>query len=98
MKPMDFEYHRVGDYVEARASGTAKEIASLVLDLQGKPEKVISVSVPKAQTPDERGRLARGIDEILRSQIQEHSSAPQPDPTSPGRSQDAELHPDQPAP
>lgn len=55
---MDLEYHRVGDYVEARASGTAREIASLVLELQGKPKMTISVSPPKAQTPEERERLA----------------------------------------
>ena len=36
VRKMDLEYHRVGDYVEARASGTAKEIAALVLELQGR--------------------------------------------------------------
>ena len=95
---MDLEYHRVGDYVEARASGTAKEIASLVLELQGRPKKVISVSTPKAQTPEERGRFARGIEEVLRAQSQAHSSKQQPDPTLPERNEDAELHPEQPAP
>ena len=39
---MDLEYHRVGDYVDARASGTAKEIASLVLELQGKPGEPVT--------------------------------------------------------
>lgn len=96
---MDLEYHRVGDYVEARASGTAREIASLVLELQGKPKKTtISVSTPKAQTPEERERLARGFEEILLAQSQAHSSKQQPDPTLPERNQDAELHPEQPAP
>lgn len=95
---MDLEYHRVGDYVEARASGTAREIASLVLELQGKPKMTISVSPPKAQTPEERERLARGLEEILLAQSQAHSSKQQPDPTLPERNQDAELHPEQPAP
>lgn len=95
---MDLEYHRVGDYVEACASGTAKEIASLVLELQGKPEKIISVSAPKSKTPEERERLARAIEGMLLAQSQAHSLRQPPDPTSPGRSQDAESHQDQPVP
>ena len=48
----------------------AKEIASLVLELQGKREKMMSVSAPKAQTPEERERLARSIEEVLLAQSQ----------------------------
>ena len=95
---MDLEYHRVGDYVDARASGTAKEIASLVLELHGKPEKTVSISVPKSKTPEEREHLARALDEMLRAQSQAHSSTQPPDPTSPEQSQDAEFRSEPPAP
>ena len=76
----------------------AKEIASLVLELQGKPGKMISVSAPKSKTPEERERLARAIEEMLLAQSQVHSLRQPPDPTSPGRSQDAEFRPERPAP
>ena len=72
-----------------------KEIASLVLELQGKPEKVISVSGPGGKTPEDRERLARSIEEILRTQSQEHSLRKPPGPTSPEQSQDAEFQPEQ---
>lgn len=73
----------------------AKEIASLVLELQGEPEKIISVSAPKSKTPEERERLARAIEGMLLAQSQAHSLRQPPDPTSPGRSQDAEFQPEQ---
>ena len=95
---MDVEYRRVGDYVEAHASGTAKEIASLVLELQGKPERLIQVNSSVPSTPEEREMLANTIRAILLKQSPAHSSKQQPDPTLPERNQDAEFHPEQPAP
>ena len=95
---MDLEYHRVGDYVEARASGTTKEIASLVLELQGKLKGLIQVNSSAPSSPEERERLANTIRTILLEQSQGRSSKQQPDPTLPERNQDAEFHPKQPAP
>lgn len=95
---MDFEYHRTGDYVEARASGTAKEIASLVLELQGKPKRLIRVNSIVPSSPEEREMLANTIRTILLEQSQGRSSKQQPDPTLPERKQDAEFHPKQPVP
>lgn len=95
---MDFEYYRAGDYVEARASGSAEEIASLVLELQGKPRKLISVSTPKVQTSEERKSFVRTIEEVLRAQTQESDLTQPPDPTSPEQNQDAEFRPERPAP
>lgn len=86
---MDFEYHRIGDVVEARASGTAKEIASLVLGLQGKPDPVIQVT-SKLITKENRARLTDTIRDILANQIQGKNLEQQPDPTSPELKQDEE--------
>lgn len=84
--------------MEVTIKAEPKEVASLVLELQGRPEKVISVSGPKGKTPEERERLVRTIEDLLRPQCQELRSTPPPGPTLPGRSQDAELPPEQPAP
>ena len=60
----------------------AKEIASLVLGLQGKQEKVITISGAKDQAPEERDRLARVIKKTLLDQSQVNSSRQPPGPTS----------------
>lgn len=81
--------------MELTISGEPKEIASLVLELQGKPKKTISISGHKAHTPEERERLARSIEEMLRAQSQAHSLRQPLDPTSPEQSRGAEFQPEQ---
>ena len=88
-KLIELEYMRVGDAVEVRARGTAKEIASLVLELQRKPERLIQVG-SKTDSPEERKELADTISAILTNQARVHSSEQPPDPTSPEPKQDAE--------
>lgn len=83
---MDLKYNRVGDYVDVSASGTAKEIASLVLALQGRQEPMIQIT-SRPDTAEDRQTLADAIRDILVSQIQAQDSTPQSDPTSPGHSQ-----------
>ena len=56
--------------MELTIKAEPKEIASLVLELQGKPKKTISISGPKAQTPEEMARFAKAIEELLRSEFQ----------------------------
>ena len=76
-----------------RLVGIAISIDDLNLrwEVQGNPEKVISVSGPGGKTPEDRERLARSIEEILRTQSQAHSSRQPPGPTSPEQSQGAEF-------
>lgn len=68
---LNIEYKRVGEVEHLTASGTPKEIASLVLELQGR--RVISV-VGKKEKAGAREALAEAILEMLQVQNQEHMS------------------------
>lgn len=87
---LNIEYKRVGEVEHLTASGTPKEIASLVLELQGR--RVISV-VGKKEKAGDREALAEAILEMLQVQNQEHSSPQQPSPTGHTQSQDEGHHP-----
>lgn len=96
-KKLERKIDRLLEIAENAEHG-CNEIASLVLELQGKQEKVITISGTKGQTPEERERLARVIKKILLDQSQVHSSRQPPGPTSPEQSQDAGFQPEQPVP
>lgn len=79
--------------MEVTISGNAKEIASLVLELQGKPDPQILVTGRKT-TPEDRRALVDSIKAAFESQIQDTRSRRQPYPTSPEQTQDEESQPD----
>ena len=79
--------------MEVTISGNAKEIASLVLELQGKPDPQILVTGRKT-TPEGRRALVDSIKAAFESQIQDTRSRRQPYPTSPEQTQDEESQPD----
>lgn len=70
-----------------------KEIASLVLKLQGKPDPQILVTGRKT-TPEDRRAFVDSIKAAVESQIQDTRSRRQPYPTSPEQTQDEESQPD----
>lgn len=78
-------------------SGTAEEIASLVLALQERREPMIRIT-SKPDTAEDRQTLADTLRSILVSQIQARDSTPRPDPTSPEHSQGGESRPVEPDP
>lgn len=79
--------------MEVTISGEAREIASLVLELQGKPDPQILVTGRKT-TPEDRRALVDSIKAAFESQIQDTRSRRQPYPTSPEQTQDEESQPD----
>ena len=79
--------------MEVTISGEAREIASLVLELQGKPDPQILVTGRKT-TPEARRALVDSIKAAFESQIQDTRSRRQPYPTSPEQTQDEESQPD----
>lgn len=79
--------------MEVTISGNAKEIASLVLELQGKPDPQILVTGRKAMLEDRRA-LVDSIKAAFELQIQDTRSRRQPYPTSPEQTQDEESQPD----
>lgn len=79
--------------MEVTISCNAKEIASLVLELQGKPDPQILVTGRKAM-PEDRRALVDSIKAAFESQIQDTRSRRQPYPTSPEQTQDEESQPD----
>lgn len=70
--------------------GNAKEIASLVLELQERQEEKIQISGTKGKTLEERKRLADTIQSVLVEKDWGHSSQQQLCPTSPEQSLDEE--------
>lgn len=79
--------------MQVTISGEAREIASLVLGLQGKPDPQILVTGRKT-TPEDRRALVDSIKAAFESQIQDTRSRRQPYPTSPEQTQDEESQPD----
>lgn len=79
--------------MEVTISGEAREIASLVLKLQGKPDPQILVTGRKT-TPEDRRAFVDSIKAAFESQIQDTRSRRQPYPTSPEQTQDEESQPD----
>ena len=79
--------------MEVTISGEARETASLVLELQGKPDPQILVTGRKT-TPEDRRALVDSIKAAFESQIQDTRSRRQPYPTSPEQTQDEESQPD----
>lgn len=67
-------------------SGEAREIASLVLVLQGKPREIEPLGVltltGKPEPPEERQKIANALRTTLAEQSQDNHSQRQPYPTS----------------
>ena len=67
-------------------SGEAREIASLVLALQGKPREIEPLGVltltGRPESPEERQKIANALRTTLAEQSQDNHSQRQPDSTS----------------
>ena len=90
---MELEYKRVGDVECITASGTPKEMASLVLELQERRRVTFSWG---KDTQEDRRKLAGTIRDILREQVQVSSLWQQPCPTECTPNQGEEIPPGEP--
>ena len=90
---LELEYKRVGEVENLTASGTPKEMAALVLELQER--RTVKLTV-KQGLSEERKKLADTIRDVLVGQVQENNSRQPPCPTEHTPNQDEESHPDEP--